>query len=88
METKLDARSSATLAPVDVLDLQEVPVDRRAERLSRAFRLLGPGESFLVAGRGDPHHFEHFLKRCYPSEVVWIDDFDRDGRWIARVVRS
>jgi hypothetical protein len=70
-----------------VLDLNHVGVDRRAERLERAFRLLAPGEAFLVSGHGDSHHFEQFLTRCFPAEVSWIADYALDGRWIARVAR-
>jgi hypothetical protein len=41
-----------------------------------------------VAGRGDCHHYEHFLHEQFPGEVAWIDNHDLEGRWIARVERT
>jgi uncharacterized protein (DUF2249 family) len=75
------------LESVRVLDLSQLAVDRRAERLSRAFHFLEPGESFWVTGAGDSHHFEHYLQRRFPDLVDWVADYTLEGRWIARVAR-
>jgi hypothetical protein len=71
----------------DVIDLNDIPLDRRTERLEHAFQLLSPGETLWIAGQGDAHRYEHFLQQRFPGEVSWIADHDLEGRWIARVDR-
>jgi hypothetical protein len=76
------------LMPSDILEIDDVPMDRRAEKLEGVFRALWPGEVFWVAGRGDVHHDERFLHARFPGEIDWVDDFDLNGQWIARVARK
>jgi uncharacterized protein (DUF2249 family) len=76
------------IAAEDVLDLEHLAPDHRAACLSRAFRALLPGEAFWIAGRSDPHHFEHYLKHQFPGEVDWVVDYTLDGGWIARIARE
>jgi hypothetical protein len=72
----------------DIFELDTVPLERRAEKLERVFRGLEPGEVFWVAGHGDVHHYERFLHARFPGDVDWVDDFEINGRWIARVARK
>ncbi|HLZ09579.1 MAG TPA: hypothetical protein VKT80_13380, partial [Chloroflexota bacterium] len=65
-----------TIAPSDVLEIDDVPLNRRAEVLERAFRDLSPGDVFWVAGFGDVNHYERFLHARFTGEVNWVDDFD------------
>ena len=80
----------ANLSPIpsDILEIDDVPMDRRAEKLECVFRTLSLGEVFWIAGRGDVHHYERFLHARFPGEIDWVDDFDLNGRWIARVARK
>lgn len=80
--------SHATRSSPDVLDLTQLPVDRRAGEISRAFRALAPGGVFWIYGCGDAHRYEHFLYAQFPSEVEWVADFTLDGPWLARVSRG
>jgi hypothetical protein len=34
------------------------------------------------------HHYERFLLARFPGDVDWVDDFEINGRWIARVARK
>jgi uncharacterized protein (DUF2249 family) len=79
---ELDQEPSA-----EVLDLREIPAERRAERLDRTFQELAPGEACWVTGVGDAQHYEHFLRQRYAGALDWLADFTLDGQWIVRVVR-
>jgi len=79
---------SSAEVPAEMLDLDHLPADRRAERLARVFLSLSRGEMFWVTGCGQPRHYEHFLHQRFPGEVEWVADFAADGRWIARVTKA
>jgi hypothetical protein len=80
--------ANLNLMSSDVLAIDDVPLDLRAEKLEGVFRALSPGEVFWVAGRGDVHHYERYLHARFPGKIDWVDDFDLNGRWIARVARK
>ncbi len=80
--------SNSTTPYLDRLDLTKLSPDRRAGEISRAVRSLSPGEDLWISGRGDPHRYEHFLAKRFPSGVDWHCDAIVDGAWTARVTRS
>lgn len=72
----------------DVLDLAELPPDRRASSLQRAFRYLSPGEELLVAGRGDPGRYQKLLRGHFTATVLWRAIAYDDDRWVAGVSKA
>lgn len=72
----------------DVLDLNALEPDRRAESVRRAVRFLSPGEEILIRGTGDYHRYAKVLDREFPWGVSWQAVRTNDDGWLATIRRA
>ncbi len=79
--------SEATTAPVERVDLRELPSWQRHDRVLASFDRLGPGQAAEFTNDFEPKALRTHLEAEREGLVLWDIRNAGDNRWIIRVTR-
>jgi uncharacterized protein (DUF2249 family) len=76
-----------TLDTPEVLDVREIPHDRRHPHIFGTYARLAPGQSFVLVNNHDPKPLRREFQATYPDQFGW--DYIETGpdRWQVRIGR-